>query len=500
MTEQSVQLLALISEQLRDSEARQLDAQDDTTEAIHLLTYSFKQFFKAERRDKESDDLEQSREEARNQKGMVSKKESLSDIMDLEQLDFGQGGFLRMIGGNAVEGLLFGVATAFSEQISQITASISKFFKGDILTRAIGRQFKKLQFKIRVFFVGNNGILPRLEKFFARPLDFFKKSFDFLKGGAARLGAFFFSGITTMFDPIIEPFKNLANVLKGAMSNITSGTGFFAKTLRGLGKFFGTFFAIGKALFVPIQIVVGAISGLKGFFKGFEEFKGNKLQKRVAGILGGITSAINALFMIPFDLIKGAVSYIAGIFGPNIITDILDSFSFADIFTKFMDKVIFAFTSIFEGLDLENMGFFDKFFTILKRLLRFPAALAKGSLAAISNIFGDPIGAFKKEFSHYLHGGAPIDINRESVPDPSTAPIEPPEMTGIFRPRKLATTGLTMKESLERADAIAASRKESRETVIIDNSTNNSSSSQGDSLVLTGNLEPAINIRKQSRG
>lgn len=493
MTEQSTQLLALISEQLRDSEARQLDAQDDTTEAIHLLTNSFKQFFKAERRDKESDDLEQSREETREQRGMVSKKESLS----LEQLDFEKGGFLRMIGGNAVEGLLLGVATAFTEQVSQITASISKFFKGDILTRAIGRQFKKLQLKMKVFFVGRQGILPRLEKFFARPLDFFKKSFDFLKGGAARLGTFFFSGITTLFDPIIEPFKNLANVLKGAMSSVKSGTGFFAKTLRGIGKFFGTFFAIGKALLVPIQIVVGTISGLKGFFKGFEEFKGNKIQKRIAGILGGITSAINALFMIPFDLIKGAVSFIAGIFGPNIVTDILDSFSFADIFTKFMDEVIFAFTSIFEGLDLENMGFFEEGFTILKRLLRFPAALAKGSLAAVSNIFGDPLGAFKKEFSNYLHGGAPVDINRESIPSPSNT-------SNDSNPVLLAgqtTSGLAKPDQMDRAETIAAaeSRKESRETVVIDNSTNSNSSSQGDSLVMSGGPEPATN-RRNRRG
>ena len=57
-------------------------------------------------------------------------------------------------------------------------------------------------------------------------------------------------------------------------------------------------------------------------------------------------------------------------------------------------------------------------------------------------------------------------------------------------------------DQMERADAIAAaeSRKESRETVIIDNSTNSTSSSQGDSLVMSGGPEPAINTRKQSRG
>ena len=54
---------------------------------------------------------------------------------------------------------------------------------------------------------------------------------------------------------------------------------------------------------------------------------------------------------------------------------------------------------------------------------------------------------------------------------------------------------------MDRAETITAaeSRKESRETVIIDNSTTSNSSSQGDSLVLTGNIEPATN-RRNRRG
>ena len=53
-------ILLDISKQLRESESRQVNAQEETTGAITELTNTFQQFFKAERRDKEGDDLESS--------------------------------------------------------------------------------------------------------------------------------------------------------------------------------------------------------------------------------------------------------------------------------------------------------------------------------------------------------------------------------------------------------------------------------------------------------
>ena len=63
-----------------------LTAQLDTALAVDQLTETFKQFFKAERRDKEGDDLEASREAP----GQVSKEGAMGAATgrDIDKLDF----------------------------------------------------------------------------------------------------------------------------------------------------------------------------------------------------------------------------------------------------------------------------------------------------------------------------------------------------------------------------------------------------------------------------
>tara|TARA_B100001093_G_scaffold223047_1_gene213758 strand:- start:207 stop:488 length:282 start_codon:yes stop_codon:yes gene_type:complete len=83
MAEISAEMLQQISLRLRDTEkfntVRQqadIHSQNETTKAVVGLTDTFKQFFKAERRDKESDKLESSRE----QQGAVTKAEAVPKV------------------------------------------------------------------------------------------------------------------------------------------------------------------------------------------------------------------------------------------------------------------------------------------------------------------------------------------------------------------------------------------------------------------------------------
>ena len=75
--------------------AAQIQAQNATTNSIDILTETFKQFFKAERRDKESDDLEASREA----QGQVTKEGAMGAATgsDIEPLDFGGSYLLGII-------------------------------------------------------------------------------------------------------------------------------------------------------------------------------------------------------------------------------------------------------------------------------------------------------------------------------------------------------------------------------------------------------------------
>ena len=127
MAEQSTQLLQDISIQLRESESRQVNAQEETTGAITELTNTFQQFFKAERRDKEGDDLESSREA----QGQVTKEGAMGAATgsDIEPLDFG-GSYFAMIAG-AITGLATGLVGAIAGQIALVTGAIGKLFRLD---------------------------------------------------------------------------------------------------------------------------------------------------------------------------------------------------------------------------------------------------------------------------------------------------------------------------------------------------------------------------------
>ena len=74
----------------------------------------FKQFFKAERRDKEGDDLEASREA----QGQVTKEGAMDAATgsDIEPLDFKSGSYFAMIAG-AIAGLATGLVGAIAGQI-----------------------------------------------------------------------------------------------------------------------------------------------------------------------------------------------------------------------------------------------------------------------------------------------------------------------------------------------------------------------------------------------
>ena len=105
-----------------------LTAQLDTALAVDQLTETFKQFFKAERRDKESDKLEASREA----QGQVTKEGAMDAATgsDIEPLDFKSGSYFAMIAG-AIAGLATGLVGAIAGQIAAVTGAIGRLFRLD---------------------------------------------------------------------------------------------------------------------------------------------------------------------------------------------------------------------------------------------------------------------------------------------------------------------------------------------------------------------------------
>ena len=174
-----------------------------------------------------------------------------------------------------------------------------------------------------------------------------------------------FEGIKTFLGKFLSPFQEAFEVIKDLVSGPVGKIGEF---FEGIGKWFSMFAkSIGKVAVIaekiayPIMIVMAVWDTVKGFIEGFKK----------DGIIGGIKGAIVGLFdSVVFglaDMIKGAVSWIAGKLGFKGVEKWLDSWSFQDLFKKFVDVVFKPvemirdmFTKIwkwFQNIEIPAIGF-----------------------------------------------------------------------------------------------------------------------------------------------
>ena len=142
---------------------------------------------------------------------------------------------------------------------------------------------------------------------------------------------------------LAKPFGDLFKMLKATMTSVGSSVGIFGKIsgfFRGIGQSLATFgkavgavAKIASKVFFPLLIILTLFDTIKGAFDGFAE----------GGIIGGIAGAIkglfNSLIFGPLDMIKGAISWVLGMFGMDKASAMLDSFSFADLFSSLIDGI-----------------------------------------------------------------------------------------------------------------------------------------------------------------
>lgn len=141
---------------------------------------------------------------------------------------------------------------------------------------------------------------------------------------------------------IVQPFTNFIKGVKG----VGESTSKIGKTL---GKFFSVFKVIGRFVAFPLTIVMGIIDAFKGFQSGQERQIGG-FNKLIGGLGGAITGVLKGLVAMPLDLIKGAVSWIAGKLGFENFSKLLDSFSFGELFQKIGDSITDGFVKFFDGI------------------------------------------------------------------------------------------------------------------------------------------------------
>ena len=198
-------------------------------------------------------------------------------------------------------------------------------------------------------FLKENSIFKTLKNGFMAIRDFLFGSFD---GDEIKMVKDFFGRIVQTVSDFFKPIRTffsadgpLAGVVKmvrNAFSFASEGSGFL-KSLRVLGR------VIGKLAW-PITVIMSVIDGITGAFKGFVNTDGSVPEKLLMGLLGGISGIFEGLLGMPLDLLKSAVSWIAGKFGFEQVEAALDSFNFVDLIRDIYMSPIVMMKRAFNGL------------------------------------------------------------------------------------------------------------------------------------------------------
>lgn len=190
---------------------------------------------------------------------------------------------------------LFSAEGRIAQLFKAITRPFTFPFEGFIDN--VAKPFKSL------FTAGEGGILSRIFSTIARP---FTAAATFVGDEIKAIKSF-----------IEGPIGKVFSTVRSAFSIFAEGSG-LVKLLGGIGTVLGR-------LFFPLTLIMTAYDTVKGAIKGFEE--GGWL----GGIEGAITGLLNSIVGVPLDLLKSAVSWIAGKMGFSQVERILDSFSFEDL-------------------------------------------------------------------------------------------------------------------------------------------------------------------------
>lgn len=148
----------------------------------------------------------------------------------------------------------------------------------------------------------------------------------------------FVKSVGGIFSSISQTVKDLVGVIENAFGGggdggkvnrvFTTVKEVFEKVMRislALGRLFGKFLA---PLFIAYDAFVAAFQEERGIFEKFTKFLG-----------AGVGSFINIFITSILDLVKDGISWIAGAIGFTKFEATLDSFSFTEIFNKFMFAV-----------------------------------------------------------------------------------------------------------------------------------------------------------------
>ena len=288
---------------------------------------------------------------------------------DKESGGFGLGGLLTAVAvaAGTVAGLVSAwvktikfFVTGIGAGIEKMVVFLSKWFPSlrkilfnievtfVLLVENMKNIFKNAVGSIRTVF---SNLVGSISNVFKGALEFFKGIFG-EGSGIGKVITAIKTSITNFITPIVEGFKVLQETsapigkfFASIKSSIASVFEFFAgfKTffveigskMQMFGKIFGAVSKIVSKIAWPLMAIMAIWDTVKGAMEGWDE-------GGFVGMIGGsIKGLFNSLVGGVLDMLKGAISWIAGALGFTAVEEFLDSFSFSDLFGDLVDAILF---------------------------------------------------------------------------------------------------------------------------------------------------------------
>lgn len=236
-----------------------------------------------------------------------------------------------------------GISSAFSKLVSLIKTNLIS------IGSTIAASISKL---IAPFITGITNIFEKIisNKSVSSAIKYVSDIFSKFSKFVTNIG----TGITSWSNEVKGAWKAITSVipaLNSGVKSVSSVFGSISKFFTGITSHFSMFTKVFGAvakffskIAVPITIIMGLFRGITETIEGFEK------DGILGGIAGFIKGFINSVVMSFFDLIKDIVSWIAGALGFDNVEKWLDSWSFEDLWTNFVDWVFSGIKSLFNGI------------------------------------------------------------------------------------------------------------------------------------------------------
>ena len=254
--------------------------------------------------------------------------------------------------------IMAGIVAAVAGIVAGLVAGFAAFLKDVTL---VAKGIKNLAKNSETL----KKIIVPIEKFFQRirvNIKLFARNVSRLSKDTSKLGK--------IMEPVRKTFAEIGKFIRGfaaTAKNSARTIGKIARYLTNFAKYFrgifGIFFKIGKA----VGRLVPAITAIMLIFDGLKESfdlitdESKSLSEKIIGAFFIIPKIIGKLFTDLGDMVKGAISWVIKklVGEDNPVSKFLDSFSFTEMFSNFIDNLVKFIADIPKALtglvdDLKN--------------------------------------------------------------------------------------------------------------------------------------------------